>query len=129
LFAALARSGGIAVAPSHIAQLAAGSVLDSVPGVFADLSSLLARDPARRGILFDRPQVVPAASRLLAERGLADRVSIVAGDFFEAVPPADIYVMSKILHDWDDKSCRRLLTSIATAARPGAPGRPRARGT
>ena len=120
LFAALARSGGIAVAPSHIAQLAAGSVLDSVPGVFADLSSLLARDPARRGILFDRPQVVPAASRLLAERGLADRVSIVAGDFFEAVPPADIYVMSKILHDWDDKSCRRLLTSIATAARPGA---------
>jgi hypothetical protein len=28
--------------------------------------------------------------------------------------------MSKILHDWDDKSCRRLLASIATAARPGA---------
>jgi hypothetical protein len=61
-----------------------------------------------------------AHSRLLAGRGLADRVSVVAGDFFEAVPPADIYLMSKILHDWDDKSCSRLLASIATAARPGA---------
>ena len=70
--------------------------------------------------MFDRPQVVPAASRLLAERGLADRIDVVAGDFFEAVPPADIYIVSRVLHDWDDQSCLRLLASMAAAARPGA---------
>jgi hypothetical protein len=102
-------------------RLPAGDVVADIGGADGTiLSFLLAGDPARRGILFDRPQVVPAASRLLAGRGLADRVSIVAGDFFEAVPAADVYVMSKILHDWDDESCRRLLASIATAARPGA---------
>jgi SAM-dependent methyltransferase len=84
------------------------------------LSILLGRDPTRRGILFDRPQVVPAASRLLAERGLADRIDVVAGDFFEAVPPADIYIVSRVLHDWDDQSSLRLLANIAAAARPGA---------
>ncbi len=56
-------------------------------------------------------------SRLLAERGLADRIDVVAGDFFEAVPPADIYIVSRVLHDWDDQSSLRLLANMAAAAR------------
>jgi hypothetical protein len=102
-------------------KLPGGDVVADIGGADGTvLSILLARDPARRGILLDRPHVVPAASRLLAERGLADRVDIVAGDFFEAVPPADIYVVSRVLHDWDDQSCARLLANLAAAARPGA---------
>jgi hypothetical protein len=86
------------------------------------LTALLAADPdtTRRGIVFDLPGVVPAAQERLAAMGLADRVSTVGGDFFEAVPGADIYLLSMVLHDWDDAQGRRLLSSIAAAARPGA---------
>jgi len=45
---------------------------------------------------------------------------VVGGDFFRAVPAADIYVLSTVLHDWDDEKSRRILGVIAAAARPGA---------
>jgi hypothetical protein len=77
-------------------------------------------DPQRRGIVFDLPHVVPAAVERLAGSGLADRVDVVAGDFFERVPAADAYLLSMILHDWDDEACAVLLGRIAEAARPGA---------
>src|SRR4051795_4597406 len=77
-------------------------------------------DPERRGIVFDLPHVVPAAQARLAGSGLAERVEVVAGDFFERVPAADAYLLSMILHDWDDESCGVLLRRIAEAAAPGA---------
>jgi hypothetical protein len=88
----------------------------------AMLAELLTRDddPERRGILFDLPNTVLLAGPVLAAAGLTDRVSIVGGDFFEAVPSADIYVLSYILHDWNDAENRRILASIATAASAGA---------
>jgi O-methyltransferase domain/Dimerisation domain len=86
------------------------------------LAAILVADPdtTRRGIVFDLPGVVPAAHERLAAMGLAERVSTVGGDFFEAVPTADIYLLSMVLHDWDDVQARRLLSSIAASARPGA---------
>jgi hypothetical protein len=84
------------------------------------LTTLLAADPARRGLVLDLPHVVPAAQRRLEQLGLADRVAVVGGDFFAAVPPADVYLLSMILHDWDDDAAGRLLRTIAAAARPGA---------
>jgi hypothetical protein len=77
-------------------------------------------DPNRRGIVFDLPHVVPAAHARLAEHPLRDRVDVVAGDFFRSVPAADVYILSMVLHDWDDESCIRILKQIAAAARPGA---------
>ena len=112
---------GLTIGALSAYKLPAGDVVADIGGADgALLSILLARDPTRRGILFDRPQVVPAASRLLAERGLADRIDVVAGDFFEAVPAADIYIVSRVLHDWDDQSSLRLLVNMAAATRPGA---------
>jgi hypothetical protein len=71
----------------------------------------------RHGILFDRPAVIEAApSVITGDNG----IGLVAGDFFEKVPAADIYVLSWILHDWDDTDARRILASIAAAANPGA---------
>jgi O-methyltransferase domain len=84
------------------------------------LSQLLAADPERRGIVFDLPEVVAGAHPVLAAAGLTDRVRVVGGDFFEAVPAADVYVMSVILHDWDEEKCLRILRNIAKAAPSGA---------
>jgi O-methyltransferase domain/Dimerisation domain len=86
------------------------------------LTTLLAADPDpdRRGVILDLPHVVPAAQSRLEQLGLAERVAPVAGDFFESVPAADVYLLSMVLHDWDDAAATRLLRTIAAAARPGA---------
>jgi hypothetical protein len=36
------------------------------------------------------------------------------------VPSADVYLVSMVLHDWDDAGCAALLSSITAASRPGA---------
>ena len=42
--------------------------------------------------------------------GVADRCARLGGDFFEAVPSGgDAYVLSQILHDWDDERCLDIL--------------------
>ncbi|WP_084655594.1 methyltransferase [Nocardia altamirensis] len=104
-------------------QLPEGRTIADIGGADGSvLIELLKRDAdtTRRGIVFDQPNVVPNAERTLAAVGLADRVDVVAGDFFTAVPAADIYLLSYILHDWDDASSRRILAAIAQAAKPGA---------
>jgi hypothetical protein len=84
------------------------------------LTTLLDADPTRRGVIFDLPHVVPAAHGRLERLGLTDRVTVVAGDFFHTVPAADVYLLSMVLHDWDDDAAARLLRTIAAAADPGA---------
>lgn len=84
------------------------------------LSQLLENQPGRRGIVFDLPEVVGGAERVLSAAALTDRVEAVGGDFFEAVPVADVYVMSVVLHDWDDHKSTQILTNIAKAAPSGA---------
>ena len=52
---------------------------------------------------------------------LDERLTGEGGDFFESVPGgADMYVLSMILHDWDDEQASHLLRNIATAAPSGA---------
>jgi hypothetical protein len=114
---------GIKVGAMANYQLPAGDVVADIGGADGSvLASLLERDSdtSRHGIVFDLPHVVGAAHANLAQRGLADRVQVMSGDFFEAVPAADVYVVSMILHDWDDAHCRRILESMRAAARPGA---------
>jgi len=102
-------------------RLPAGTVVADIGGADgAMLARLLAGDPNRKGIVFDRPEVVGAANRTIRSCGLARRVLAMGGDFFDSVPAADVYILSYILHDWDDDSCRKILGNIATAAEPGA---------
>jgi hypothetical protein len=102
-------------------QLPGGKTVADIGGADGSLLAMLvAGDPTRRGIVFDQPHVIPAAVKLLEERGLADRVEAVAGDFFTSVPSADVYLLSMVLHDWDDAACARILRSIVTSASPGA---------
>jgi len=37
--------------------------------------------------------------RAAAAQGLAERSSVLAGDFFASVPEADLYLLKHVLHD------------------------------
>ncbi|MFJ4682961.1 methyltransferase [Streptomyces sp. NPDC088789] len=63
---------------------------------------------------------IPFAAERLTELGVADRVKAVGGDFFTEVPSADVYLLSTVLHDWNDDQCATILANIARAAHPGA---------
>src|SRR6476620_11011034 len=63
------------------------------------LAAILAAAPGSRGVLYDLPLVVADAPSLLRERGVADRVRIAEGSFFDSVPgDGDAYLLKNILH-------------------------------
>jgi hypothetical protein len=84
------------------------------------LATVLAANPALRAVLFDLPKVVEGAAPTFVRLGVRDRVTIVGGDFFVEVPRGDAYIMSHIIHDWDDERSIAILRSIRRAAEPGA---------
>jgi hypothetical protein len=53
----------------------------------------------------------------LAVQGLSLRCEVVEGDFFKFVPDADIYVLKRVIHDWDDEQSVRILTNCARGLR------------
>jgi hypothetical protein len=70
--------------------------------------------------LFDRPDVIDDARPTLTERGVAERCEAVGGDFFVALPEnADAYLMSHVLHDWDDDNGVTILRNCRAAITPG----------
>lgn len=95
------------------------TVVDVGGGRGSLLAGILVAHPTMRGILFDQPSVVAGAAAVLAAAGVADRCRIQAGSFFDAVPPGgDAYVLSVIIHDWDDapaiailRNCRRAMAA------------------
>jgi ubiquinone/menaquinone biosynthesis C-methylase UbiE len=65
--------------------------------------SILKAFPESRGVVYDLETVIEGARRDIAAAGLSTRCDAVAGDFFTAVPPGgDLYILSQVLHDWDD---------------------------
>ena len=89
------------------------TIVDVGGGNGSLLLALLDRHPRLRGIVFDLPATVRD------ESAFGVRCRFEPGDFFEFVPAGDAYVLSTILHDWDDDSARRILRTIHAAAMPG----------
>jgi hypothetical protein len=91
-----------------------------VGGANGALLNLLQQDnPFLRGILYDRPNIASDAEALIARSGFADRTQVVGGDFFDAVPRGDLYLLKFILHDWDDDDCVTILRRCRAAMEPG----------
>jgi hypothetical protein len=86
------------------------TVVDVGGGNGSLLLGLLARHPGLRGIVFDLPEAVRD------EAAFGERCTFVAGSFFERVPHGDVYLLSTILHDWDDERAGAILRTIREAA-------------
>jgi hypothetical protein len=74
--------------------------------------ALLEKYPHLRGVVLDRPELVPIARQHLeASPSAASRIEFIPGDMFTAVPPADTYILKHIIHDWDDARCIQVLSN------------------
>jgi hypothetical protein len=83
------------------------------------LAAILNRHKGVHGVLFDRPHVVKDAPPLLKARGVEGRVTIEPGDFFKTVPAGgDAYVLSHIIHDWNEEQCLTILGHVRKAIKP-----------
>jgi hypothetical protein len=86
------------------------TVVDVGGGRGVVLAALLHRQPDLRGVLADQENALPAAQAYLQSAGVADRVTCAAIDFFDQVPPdGDVYLLCRVLHDWNDADAVRIL--------------------
>ena len=84
------------------------TIVDVGGGKGGLLGAVLEAAPELAGVLFDRPEVVRDAG-----------LPAVGGDFFVEVPAgADAYLLSRVIHDWDDadavailRTCRRAMAA------------------
>lgn len=83
------------------------------------LAGILAANPRLSGIVYDLPQVIEGTRAALAAAGLEGRCRAEAGSFFERVPAgADGYILSFVLHDWDDERATAILRNVRQAMSP-----------
>jgi acetylserotonin N-methyltransferase len=79
------------------------------------------RYPQLRATVFDLPVVIGMAREYVAASAARDRIELIAGDFFrDDLPPADLYALGRILHDWPEDRIRLLLLRSRSAAAGGA---------
>ena len=89
------------------------TVVDVGGGNGSVLAGLLRLQPGLRGIVFDLPETVRD------EKELGERIEFVPGSFFERVPAGDVYLLSGVLHNWDDDRAAAILRTVGAAALAG----------
>jgi SAM-dependent methyltransferase len=104
-----------------IADLPARRVLDIGGSSGIYLSGLIDARPGLRGTVLERPPIDTVARTLLADRGHAARIDVVAADMFTDPLPTgfDVHLFSHVLHDWDEERVRHLLAASHAALAPG----------
>lgn len=71
------------------------------------------RWPNLKGIVFDLADAMPLANEIVGASSVANRVQLVAGDFFsDPLPAGDVYALGRILHDWTEAKIEKLLKRI-----------------
>ena len=80
------------------------------------ISSVLVANPSMEGILYDLPQGSAEARSVLQSKGVENRCRIKTGSFFDSIPAGgDVYVLSRILHDWPDDKAATILANCRKA--------------
>ncbi|NXD21965.1 ASML protein, partial [Spelaeornis formosus] len=76
--------------------------------------------PNLKVTVFDLPEVIANTSYFQPPGEHTAPVTFVSGDFFkDNLPEADLYILSRVLHDWPDEKIHVLLSKISAVCRPG----------
>ena len=112
---------GAFTALSHALDLTSRTRFCDLGGANGDLAAIIAAaNPHLTGVVFDLPPVGPVATANLVRKGVADRVTAVAGDFFaDDFPAADVYFMGNVLHDWAEAEKQELIDKAYAGLPPG----------
>jgi hypothetical protein len=95
------------------------TVVDVGGGNGSMLATILEANEHLSGAVLDQAEVLPDADALLRSRGMRDRCELVACDFFESQPATgEAWILSQVLHDWDDARCRVILERCRERLRP-----------
>jgi hypothetical protein len=86
----------------------------------AFVGQFLQRNSRLNGAVLDLSQAMAGVAETANLLGLSDRMTGIAGDFLDSVPAADLYLLKFILHDWNDESCIKILSTIRHSMKPGA---------
>lgn len=90
--------------------------------------SACVRYPQIRCTVVDLPDVVAAATKHFTKApycqhlAVLNRISWDSVDFFrcpESVPKGDLFLLSRVLHDWDDETCIQILKVVRSKLNPG----------
>ncbi|WP_063022818.1 methyltransferase [Nocardia niwae] len=96
---------------------ALGHLVDVGGGAAGLLIAILRAHGELRGTVLDLPGPVARAEQAIASAGLAHRARAQVGSFFDPLPAgAGGYLLSGVLHDWDDDAAARILRRCADAA-------------
>ena len=95
---------------------ASATIADIAGGIGTLVAAVLRAAPGTQGILVDQPQVLERARPALERQGIADRCVLSPGDLFAPPPPADLYLLASVLHDWDDDHAARILAALGRSA-------------
>jgi hypothetical protein len=94
------------------------SLVDVGGGCGRLLTKVLRMYPSMQGTLFDMPSVVAAAQETLEFDPCYGRCALVPGSFLDFVPPgADTYLLSSVIHDWDDEHSKKILMNCRRSMR------------
>jgi len=92
------------------------TIVDVGGGTGNLLTTVVAKHTHTRGILFDLPHVTREAPALIEARGLADRITVETGSFFDSVPRGgSAYMLSHVIHDWSEAQCLTILENCRRA--------------
>lgn len=114
---AMAQSLRVLKNPLESFDFSGKRLIVDVGGGRGDLiSSIMQANPILKGILFDLPQGSGEAQSQLRTKEVADRCLVVHGSFFDSVPEGgDVYILSRILHDWPDDKAATILANCRKA--------------
>jgi SAM-dependent methyltransferase len=120
-----AMRGNVSLIPALLdaCDLSRVGTLVDVGGGFGHMSAaILERHRQMHAVVLDLPEVVHVAQQDHITPGSAPhgRLAFVGGDMFSDVPEGDAYLISRVLHDWDDEQGVRILQNCRRRMKGGS---------
>lgn len=99
-----------------------GEIVADIGGGYGKfLAAILQKYPQIKGVLFEQPYCIEQGKYLLTQEGVIDRCSLITGSFFDPIfLKADIYLLKKILLNWDDQKALEILKNCRQAMDPSS---------